>query len=193
MPRGKKAMQRAKEEAVKRGMMRPGSGFSLIELLIVVAIILIISAIAIPNFLRSRMAASESSAVQSLRNIVTATVVYSSTYSNGYPPSLGALGGPGGVVIATCDNALLIDNLLSNNGAGNTGTKTGYNFTYVPGAAIVQPAPGCTAPGVLAYELYADPTTLGFTGQRRFYIDQSGVVRFTTNGTKPTATSTPIQ
>ena len=76
----------------ERGMARAARGFSLIELLVVVAVILIIAAIAIPNFLRSKMRANEASAVSSLRSITTADVVYSTTYGVGYSPSLGVAG-----------------------------------------------------------------------------------------------------
>ena len=76
-------------------------GFSLIELLIVVAIILIIAAIAIPNLLRSRMAANEASAVGSVRTINTAAITFNSTYSDGFPPSIGVLGGAAGVTTTT--------------------------------------------------------------------------------------------
>jgi len=166
-------------------------GFSLIELLIVVAIILIIAAIAIPNLLRSRMAANEASAVGSMRTLTTAAVTYSSTYGNGFPPSLGAMGGPAGGA-ATCDQAQLIDNVLSNNGAGNVSTKTGYTFTYAVGAAFAAaPAPGCAAAGTVTYTLNADPITRGTTGQRSFFSDNSGVIRF--NATKAAgATDPPI-
>src|SRR4249919_2501710 len=105
-------------------------GFSLIELLIVVAIILIIAAIAIPNLLRSRMAANEASAVGSLRTMNTAAVTYSSTYGNSFPPTLAAMGTatpPG--ANATCDEAQLVDNVLT------AGTKSGYAFTYKMGNA----------------------------------------------------------
>ena len=67
-------------------------GFSLIELLIVVAVILIIAAIAIPNFIRSRMRANETAAVQNLRNITTANTVYLITYGVGFADSLAQLG-----------------------------------------------------------------------------------------------------
>ena len=104
---------------------RSNSGFSLIELLIVVAVILVIAAIAIPNFIQSRMRANESSAVQSLRNISTAQVVYSTTYGIGYSVSLAHLSGDGITVDQT--QAGLIDEV-----AGRSGLKSGYVITYTP-------------------------------------------------------------
>jgi type IV pilus assembly protein PilA len=168
-------------------------GFTLIELLIVVAIILIIAAIAIPNLLRSKMAANEASAVGSLRTMVTAAVTYSSTYGNGYPPSLGALGGAAGTTTATCDNSLLIDSVLSNSGTGNTSTKSGYKFAYTPGTSIGTAPAGCSAAGVYDYTITALPVTVGSTGQRGFFVDPSGVIRYTTDGTAPTSSSPPLQ
>src|SRR5580692_5593668 len=105
----------------KRGlptMKARQKGFSLIELLIVVAIILIIAAIAIPNLLRSRMAANEASAVGSIRTMTTAAITYSSTYGNGFPPSLTAIGTSTGSV--SCTNAELLDSVLT------SGTKSGF-------------------------------------------------------------------
>lgn len=158
-------------------------GFTLIELLIVVAIILIIAAIAIPNLLRSRMAANEASAVGSLRTINTAAVTYSSTYGNGFPPSLAALGPPAGGGQPSCDFAGLIDSVLA------SGQKSGYQFTYTGGNPIPQAAPNCGAPGFNTYQLTANPITPGTTGIRYFYTDESGVIRF--NATGPASASDP--
>src|SRR5277367_3433053 len=110
-------------------MTQKEKGFSLIELLIVVAIILIIAAIAIPNLLRSRMAANEASAVGSIRTINTAAISYNSTYGNGFPPSLSAVGTTGTAAVS-CTNAELIDSVLTG------GAKSGYNFTLAHGATI---------------------------------------------------------
>jgi len=109
-------------------------GFSLIELLIVVAIILIIAAIAIPNLMRARMSANDSSAAASVRTINTAEIAYRDTYPTiGFAPDLPTLGGaapctPG---IAT---GCLIDNLLATATAGGSG-KSGYFFNAAGSAS----------------------------------------------------------
>jgi len=149
-------------------MRNKNKGFSLIELLIVVAIILIIAAIAIPNLLRARITANETSAVGSVRAINTATVQYSSTYGNGFPPSLASLGP---ATPATCNAADLIDQVLA------AGQKSGYNFAYAPGAPVAIVPPGCGAAGAVSYDINGTPITVGTTGQRSFCTDQSGVVR----------------
>jgi prepilin-type N-terminal cleavage/methylation domain-containing protein len=168
----------------KSGSSLPGRshGFSLIELLIVVTIILVIVAIAIPNLLRSRIAANESSAVQSLRTIVSAELVYSSTYSNGFSPALATLSGGGAV---NCDTADLLDPVLV------SGVKGGYRFTYSGANALPAPGPGCSAAGFGSFQLNADPIAVGVTGVRHFYTDDGGVIRANTTGAA-SATDSPI-
>jgi prepilin-type N-terminal cleavage/methylation domain-containing protein len=156
-------------------MRRHNKGFSLIELLIVVAIILIIAAIAIPNLLRSRIAANEASAVGSLRSINTTSVTYSSTYG-GFPTALSDLGPATGA--PTSASADLIDSVLA------SGSKSGYTFSYSANDA--------DGNGLMdTYGCWADPITPGTTGQRYFYTDQSGVVR-ANPATKATPSDNPI-
>ena len=146
-------------------------GFSLIELLIVVAIILIIAAIAIPNLLRSRMAANEASAVGSLRTVNTAEITYSTTYPTVGFGALATLGGAAascaGATFASSAKACLIDDVLA-----TTAKKSGYNFTATAGAGT--PA--------VTYVSLAVPTVNGQSGQRAFCSDQSGVIRFNAGG-----------
>ncbi|HEY0703118.1 MAG TPA: prepilin-type N-terminal cleavage/methylation domain-containing protein [Candidatus Acidoferrales bacterium] len=150
-------------------------GFSLIELLIVVAIILIIAAIAIPNFLQAKISANQAAAVETVRTITTASEVYSTTWGNGFPPSLAALGG---VVPATCNNAVLIDTLV----ASAPNTKSGYTFAYTPqGAAVTSPPPGCAA-GYNADIVTAVPLSV-YSGTDSFCADEPGVIHFNTLGT----------
>ena len=157
--------------------MKSQKGFSLIELLIVVAIILIISAIAIPSYLRSRMQANEASAVSSVRMINTAAVTYSSTYPDiGFPATLGNMGGVNPCT-ATPTSACLLDQLIS------VGTKSGYRFVWA----------GDGATPSAAYTVTGTPLVVGASGQRMFCSDQTGVIRNDPSGAGCTGASAPVQ
>jgi type IV pilus assembly protein PilA len=157
--------------------MKKQKGFSLIELLIVVAIILIISAIAIPSYLRSRMQANEASAVGSLRMINTAAVTYSSTYVNvGFPTNLADMGGAN-PCSATQTSACILEDTLAQ------GTKSGYSFIWI----------GDGATPSVSYTLNGTPLNVGGSGQRMFCTDQAGVIRFDPSGAGCTAASAAVQ
>jgi prepilin-type N-terminal cleavage/methylation domain-containing protein len=158
-------------------MRNKQKGFSLIELLIVVAIILIIAAIAIPNLLRSKMAANEASAVASLRTYNTSLIAYQTTYATLPTTDFSQLGPVAAGAVPSASAADLVDNLLGI----VTPVKSGYTFKYTPVAATP----------VTQYTILAKPSSTS-TGQRYFFTDQSGVIRQSTDGTTPTVTSTPI-
>ncbi len=146
-------------------MHRNQKGFSLVELLIVVTIILIIAAIAIPNFIRSRIAANQASAIESLRTITTAEVTYSSTYGQGFTLTLTVLAPPPNGQSATSTAAGLLDDVLA------AGYKSGYSFFYTPTDFNV------STNQYYGYTVQANPSTYGQTGGMYYYCDQTGVIR----------------
>ncbi len=154
--------------------MRKHNGFSLIELLIVVAIILIIAAIAIPNLVRSKIAANEASAVNSIRAITTAETAYASSYPYaGYTCNLLYLGPPASGSPATSTAAGILDSVLA------AGTKAGYTFSIS----------GCAGTPAANYHSSAVPLSVGATGTRSFCSDSTGVIFQGNDGTAATCQS----
>jgi len=146
--------------------MSKQKGFSLIELLIVVAIILIIAAIAIPNLLRAKMAANEASAVQSIKTINTAEITYNSSYPTvGYAPQLSNLGG-----VAPCTPTSTTACLITSDLAA--GNKSGYNFT----------ATGTGGPPAVQYFATGIPVVPNQTGIRSFCSFEDAVIRVQPSG-----------
>ena len=154
--------------------LKKKDGFSLIELLIVVAIILIIAAIAIPNLLRARIAANESSAVSSVRTITTAEVTYQSAYPTiGYAVGATGLKYLGGPLNVGCTpqstTACLIDSVLANNGNPAGSGKSGYTFNTGAGTVSNGLAVG--------YTIQAQPVNINQTGIRAFCAEEDAVIR----------------
>jgi type IV pilus assembly protein PilA len=144
------------------------AGFTLMELLIVMSIILILMLIAIPNFSSMKSQANETSAIQSLRAIYQSQIQYQTTYpANGFACSLGTLGGAAGSGAPSPQSAQVLQGDLA------TGNKSGYTFAIV----------NCTKVTVnnqdmyTSYEATAVPQAIGKTGHRGFCIDQAGEIK----------------
>jgi type IV pilus assembly protein PilA len=167
----------ASKKLQKSARNKNSAGFTLIELLIVIAVIMVIAGIAIPNFIRSKMRANESGAVANLRTVTTANVVYSTTYGVGFGPNLPSLGGD--PVAPSASSAGLIDSVLS------AGVKSGYIYTYTAGSQD-------SNNNYQSFSITADPITPGTTGDRHFFTDQTNVIRVNLT-TTASVTDNPIQ
>ena len=140
-------------------MNKRREGFTLIELMIVVAIIAIIAAIAIPSLLAARISGNEASAVSSLRTLATVGEQYRTRF--------GTYAG----TLADLQTAGYIDNVLGG------GTKSGYDFTFTGGSTT--------------WDCVASAVTQGGTGERSFFVNESGVIRFET-GAGANSASNPV-
>jgi type IV pilus assembly protein PilA len=154
------------------------AGFSLIELLIVVGIILIVAAIAIPNLMRARMSANESSATASIRTISTGEVSYAAAYPTVGFTSLASLGGASPCTPSTGTGCFIDDSLAS-------GSKEGYTFSAAGGT----PLNGVN----MTYTSLGIPSSLNMTGTRSFCSDETGVIFYAVNSTTCTGTGSVLQ
>lgn len=170
-------------------MKRGARGFTLVEIMIVVAIIALIAAIAIPNLLRARHNANETAAIGNTKTVVDAMESFRANQAPTSYPGAGVTSG--GVAVTglaglSTTNPPYIDAILAG------GTRQGYTFTYTPGAARVVTLGGTNFNVYDTYTLTAAPVTVGTTGTRRFFVDQSGVIRVNDTGAA-TVASTPLE
>jgi len=149
------------------------AGFSLFELLILIAMILIIAVVAVPNLLRSRIAGNQASAIGDVRTITAALTSYKIIYADGYPPSFSSLGGTTGAT-PSCDQSGLLDPAL----ATPPNQKSGYQFSYSgENGSLPTSASGCSLAGFSAFLVTATPLSVGTTGSVSYCSDDPLVIR----------------
>jgi type IV pilus assembly protein PilA len=169
-------------------------GFSLIELLIVVAIILIVAAIAIPSLLRSKMAANNSAAASTLRAVNTAEATYSTAYpAIGYSAQWNQLGPAAPGTPCSLAAACLLDAMVACGGSGPC-TKLGYNYFINDGAGGpgVGPTPPPGTPPETNFVVSATPLTMGITGDTNYCSFLDTIVRSSKNATPPVMIPAPL-
>ena len=161
-------------------MRRRDKGFTLIELLIVVAIILVIAAIAIPNLSKQRITGNETAAIIQLKNLNAACMMYLATFGTFPKNGLADLQPPTAGANPDATHAGILDQVLARDPAN----KSGYTFRYTPGTPD-------TSGNVSSYKIIATPTNMNSTGVREFFVDESGTIRYSM-GTPADVSSSPI-